>query len=141
MIANCSILHIAMLRSIAYIRSLNLMFVYIFDKKNSMADILSKVKYICEKEIEIQEIDKDDEDEDYGYVLAINRISIRDEDVAFKKDLYRGKLREIDIYLSTIRIKEGWSKKAFKDIKHQFYEYILRDSFLWRSQREWMEYH
>jgi hypothetical protein len=52
MIANCSIPNIVMLRWIAYIKSMKPILVYISCKKNSVADILLRARYICEEEME-----------------------------------------------------------------------------------------
>ena len=46
MIANCSIPDIAMLRWIAYIKSLKPVLVHIIGKKNSVADMLSRARYV-----------------------------------------------------------------------------------------------
>lgn len=70
MIANYSIYDITILKWIAYIKIFNLIFVYIFRKKNIIKDMLFKTKYIYKEEIQTQKID---EDEDYNYILDINR--------------------------------------------------------------------
>lgn len=102
-ISNYSILGISILRWMAYIKSFKLVLMHIFYKKIFVIDILFKARYIYEKEIEIQEIGKDDEDEYYSYVLTINGINTSDEDVTFREDLYRCKLRDIGIYLSIMK--------------------------------------
>jgi hypothetical protein len=135
MVANCSTPDIAMLRWIAYIRSLNPILVHISGKKNSVADMLSRARYICEEEMETQEIGEDEEDEGYGYVQASDGANTSGKNLAFKEDLYEGKLKDIGIYLSTMKRQEGWTDKAFKSIRHQSYNYILRDSFLWKRPK------
>jgi hypothetical protein len=70
MIANCSIPDIAILRWIIYIKSINPVLVHIIGKKNSVAYMLSRTRYVREKEMETQEVDEDNEDDDYGYVLV-----------------------------------------------------------------------
>jgi hypothetical protein len=135
MVANCSTPDIAMLRWIAYIRSLNPILVHISGKKNSVADMLSRARYICEEEMETQEIGEDEEDEGYGYVQASEGENTSGKNLAFKEDLYEGKLKDIGIYLSTMKRQEGWTDKAFKSIRHQSYNYILRDSFLWKRPK------
>ena len=130
MIADCSIPDIAMLRWIAYIKSLNLVLVHIIGKKNSMADMLSRARYVHEEEIETHEVDESIEDSDYGYVLATNGASIDGEALPFEANQYEGRLRDIGSYLSTLRRQEGWMDKTFKDIRHQSYGYLLRDGFL-----------
>ena len=135
MVANCSTPDIAMLRWIAYIRSLNPVLVHITGKKNCVADMLSRARYICEEEMEAQEIGEDNEDKDYGYVLATDGTSANDGELPFRANLYEGRLREIGIYLSTLKRQEGWLDKTFKDIRHQSYGYLLRDGFLWKRPK------
>ena len=135
MIANCSTPDIAMLRWIAYIRSLNPVLVYITGKKNSVADMLSRARYIGEEEMEAQEVGEGNEDESYGYVLATDGASSSNGDLPFKEDLYQGRLRDIGIYLSTLKRQEGWLDKTFKDIRHQSYDFLLRDGFLWKRPK------
>ena len=135
MIANCSIPDIAMLRWIAYIKSLNPMLVHIIGKKNSVADMLSRARYVHEEEMETHEVDESTEDSDYGYVLATNGANTDGEALPFEANQYEGRLRDIGIYLSTLRKQEGWMDKTFKDIRHQSYGYLLRDGFLWKRPK------
>ena len=135
MIANCSIPDIAMLRWIAYIKSLNPVLVHIIGKKNSVADMLSRARYVHEEEMEIHEVDESTEDSDYGYVLATNGANTDGKALPFEANQYEGRLRDIGIYLSTLRRQEGWIDKTFKDIRHQSYGYLLRDGFLWKRPK------
>jgi hypothetical protein len=134
-IANCSIPDIAMLRWIAYINSLNPVLVHIIGKKNSVADMLSRAMYVHEEEMETHEVDEDNEDDNYGYVLATSGTNTDGETLPFKADQYEGRLRDIGIYLSTLKRQEGWMDKTFKDIKHQSSGYLLRDGFLWKRPK------
>ena len=135
MIANCSIPDIAMLRWIAYIKSLNPVLVHIIGKKNSVADMLSRARYVHEEEMETHEVDESTEDSDYGYVLATNGANTDGEALPFEANQYEGRLRDIGIYLSTLRRQEGWMDKTFKNIRHQSYGYLLRDGFLWKRPK------
>ena len=58
-----------------------------------------------------------------------------DEVLPFKNELYKRRLKEIGLYLSTLKRQEGWMDKTFKDIRHQSYEYLLRDGFLWKRAK------
>ena len=81
------------------------------------------------------------ENEDFidgDYVLATNIENVVDEVLLFKNELYRGRLRDIELYLSTLKRQEGWMDKAFKDIRHQSYGYLLRDGFLWKRAK-WVD--
>ena len=51
-------------------------------------------------------------------MLATDRENIVDEVLPFKDELHRGRLRDIGLYLSTLKRQEGWMDKTFKDIKH-----------------------
>jgi hypothetical protein len=130
MIANCSIPDIAMLRWIAHIKSLNPILVHIIGKKNYVADMLLRARYVHEEEMETHEVDEDDDDDDYGYVLATSSTNTNGKTLPFKADQYEGRLQDIGIYLSTLKRQEGWMDKTFKDIRHQSYGYLLRDGFL-----------
>lgn len=133
MIANCSSPDIAMLRWIAYIKSLDPVLVHIAGKKNSVADMLSRARYFCEEEMMAHE--RSEDYSDGGYVLATGGENSTDEGLPFKADLYEGRLKDIGLYLSTLKRQEGWLDKTFKDIRHQSYGYLLRDGFLWKRAK------
>lgn len=135
MVANCSTPDIAMLRWIAYIRSLNPVLTHITGKKNSVADMLSRARFMCEEEMVAQEIGEDYEEKDYGYIMAIGGSNFNDGDLSFKVDLYEGSLRDIGMYLSTLKKNTDWSDKTFKNIRHQSYNYLLRDGLLWKRPK------
>jgi hypothetical protein len=107
MITNCSIPDIVMLRYIAYIKSLNPVLVHIIGKKNYVADMLSRVRYVHEEEIETHEVDEDNENDDYGYVLATSGANIDGKTLPLKADQYEGRLRDIGIYMSNLKRQEG----------------------------------
>ena len=84
MIANCTIPDIAMLRWIAYIKSLNPVLVHIIGKKNFVADMLSRARYVHKEEMEIHEVDESTKDSDYGYVLTTNEAKTDGEALSFE---------------------------------------------------------
>ena len=128
MIPNCNSPDIAMLRWIAYIKSLNPVLKHITGKMNPVVDMLSKAKYFDEEKMMAY---GDNEDlTDGGYVLATDTKNVVDEVLPIKDELYEGRLKDIGLYLSTLKRQEGWMDKAFKDIRHQSYGYLLRDGFL-----------
>lgn len=86
----------------------------------------------CEDEMETLEIGEDDENEKYGYVHATYGANSSGYDQSFREDIYVGKLRDIGIYLNTMERQDNWSNKAFRDIRHQSYGYLLRDELLWK---------
>jgi Integrase zinc binding domain/RNase H-like domain found in reverse transcriptase/Reverse transcriptase (RNA-dependent DNA polymerase) len=133
MIANCSSPDIAMLRWIAYIKSLNPILVHIEGKKNSVADMLSRARYFNEEEMMAH---GDGEELLHGgYVMSIDGESSSSTALPFKAELYEGKLRDIGLYLSTLERQRNWMDKTFKDIRHQSYGYLLRDGFLWKRAK------
>ena len=123
MISNCNSPDIAMLRWIAYIKSLNRVLKHITGKMNPVADMLSRTKYFDEEKMKA--LGENEDFRDGGYVLATNTENVVDEVLPFKDELYEGKLRDIGMYLSTLKRQEGWMNKTFKDIRHQSYGYLL----------------
>ena len=57
--------------------------------------------------MEIHEVDESSENIDYRYVLATNRASTNAEALPFEANQYEGRLRDIDIYLSTLKRQKG----------------------------------
>ena len=68
------------------------------------------------------------------YMLSSGANSSGDQ--SFREDLYGGRLKDIGIYLNTMRRQENWSNKDFKDIRHQTYGYLLRDCLLWKTTKK-----
>lgn len=132
MISNCSTPDIVMLRWIAYIKTLNPVLVHITGKKNSVADMLSRARYTLEDEMMTYEKGECEEEKSLGYSFATDGVEIEDDVQIFHEDLYEGRLKDIGIYLSTMKRQDGWMDKTFKDIRHQSYAYLLKDGFLWK---------
>ena len=133
MISNCNSSDIAMLRWIAYIKSLNPILKHITGKMNPMADMLSRARYFDEEKMMAHGENEDFTDE--AYLLATDIENVIDEVLPFNDELYEGRLRDIGLYLSILKRQEGWMDKAFKDIRHQSYGYLLRDGFLWKRAK------
>ena len=134
MISNYNLPNIAMLQWIAYIKSLNPILKHITSKMNPVADMLSKARYFDEEKMMTH--GKSEDFTDGGYVLAIDIENVIDEVLSFKNELYGRRLKDIGLYLSTLKRQERWMDKAFKDIKHQSYGYLLRDGFLWKREKK-----
>ena len=129
MISNCNSSDIAMLRWIAYTKSLNPVLKHITGKMNPVADMLSEARYFDEEKMMAH-----GENEDFtdgGYVLATDIENVVDEVLPFKDELYGGRLRDIGMHLSTLKRQEGWMDKTVKDIRHQ-------TSILWLSSTRWI---
>jgi hypothetical protein len=133
MIANCSSPDIAMLRWIAFIKSLNPVLVHIEGKKNCVADMLSRARYFNEEDMMAQE--GDEELSHGGYVMITDGESSSTGALPFESEIYEGRLRDIGLYLSTMERQESWLDKTFKDIRHQSYGYLLKDGVLWKRTK------
>jgi hypothetical protein len=44
-------------------------------------------------------------------------------------------MRDIGLYLSTLKRQEGWEDKTFKGIRHQSYGFLLHEGFLWKRPK------
>lgn len=117
-------------------QSLNPILTHICSKKNDVVDMLSRARFNCEEDMETQEIGEDDDDEIYNCVHATDGVSSSGEDQCFRGDLYVGKLRDIDVYLNTMRRQEHWSNKTFKYIRHRSYKYFLREFIVKETKEE-----
>ena len=91
---------------------------HIIGKKNLVTDMLSKARYVHEKEMKTHEVDESTKDSNYGYILATGGASTDGEALRFETNQYEGRLRDIGIYLNILRRQEGWMNKIFKDIRH-----------------------
>lgn len=89
--------------------------------------MLSKARFNCGEDMETQDIGEDDNDEIYDYVHATDGTNSSSEDQCLREDLDVGKLRDMDIYLNTIRRQEHWSNKTLKYMRHWSYNYFLKE--------------
>jgi hypothetical protein len=106
MIANCSSPDIAMLRWIAYIKSLNLTLVHIEGINNSVANMLSRARYF--KKEEMMDFEGEENLSYGGYVMKSDGDNSSIKVLPFMTELYEGKLRDIGLYLSTMKPQAGW---------------------------------
>lgn len=134
MITSCSTPDLAMLRWIAYIKSMNPEFKHIAGKDNAVADMLSRARYE-------DEVDMVDEDEDVGtnfYTMSMRRTERLCTSFTlelFTEELYEGEWLNIGRYLSSLEKRENWSDREFKRIRRKAYGYFLRDGFLWKHPK------
>ena len=70
-----------------------------------------------------------------GYVMMIDGENSSTRALRVMTELYEGKLRDIGLYLSTMKRQAGWMDKTFKNIRHQSYGYLLKDGFLWKRAK------
>ena len=104
MISSCATPDIAMLRWIAYIKSLNPKIQHITGKHNVVADMLSRARYEGEE-------DSRSNEEDVG--LNFFTVSCARVLTVFKIEDYEGEFIEIGKYLSSLTKDESWSKENF----------------------------
>ena len=135
MIASCSTPDIAMLRWIAYIKSLNPEFKHIAGKDNAVADMLSRARYDDEE-------DMVDDEENVGtdfYSTSFARregLCLATPLEIFLEEMYDGEWLYIGRYLSTLERQEGWTDHEFKRIRRKAYGYFLREGFLWKHPKQ-----
>ena len=135
MITSCSTPDIAMLRWIAYIKSLNPEFKHIAGKDNIVADMLSRARY----EDESQMIDESDDVGTKFYSISHvkgNYVCMSHPLELFLEDHYEGDWLLIGSYLSTLTKQDGWSEQEFKRIRRKAYGYFLRDGYLWKHPKQ-----
>lgn len=101
---NCITLAIAILKWIAYIKTLNLILIHIIGKENLVGDMLSRARYIFEEEMMTHERSEDQEEKSYNFFFfTFDRINFSDKIQNFYEGLYEGKLKDSRIYLSIIK--------------------------------------
>ena len=135
MIASCSTPDIAMLRWIAYIKSMNPEFKHIAGKDNAVADMLSRARYDDEETMI-------DNEEDVGTNFYSTSLAKREGLCLatplelFSEELYEGEWLHIGRYLSTLERHKDWTDYEFKGIRRKAYGYFLRDGFLWKHPKQ-----
>ena len=97
--------------------------------------MLSRARYTFEDEMMAYEKGDCEEEKSLGYLFATDGVEIEDDVQIFHKHLYEGRLKDIGIYLSTMKRQDDWMDKTFKDIRHQSYSYLLKDGFLWKRPK------
>lgn len=124
MITNCNTPDIAMLRWIAYIKSLNPEFRHMAGKDNLVADMLSRARYE-------QEEDLIEDTEDIGTTFY-SRAQQREDEFPrpFTEELYEEEWIDIRRYLSTLSRQSRWSDIHFKQIRWKAYNYLLQGGYL-----------
>ncbi|KAL3688564.1 hypothetical protein R1sor_014873 [Riccia sorocarpa] len=129
MVINCNTPDIAMLRWIAYIKSLNPEFKHIAGKDNPVADMLSRARYEDEEELM-------EDDEDVGAtVFCRAQQGEKEYPKPFTEELYDSEWLDIGYYLSTMSRQQGWSDAEFKQTRRKAYNFLLHDGFLWKRAK------
>ena len=127
MISGCATPDIAMLRWIAYIKSLNPEIRHVAGKHNVVADMLSRARYGNEEESR-----SDEEDNGLDFFTA----SCAQILTTFKEEDYKGEFIEIGKYLSSLKKDESWTNEDFRCIWKKAYKYFLKDGYLWKDPKK-----
>ena len=134
MISGCATLDLAMLRWIAYIKSLNPEIRHIEGKENAMADMLSRARFKNESDMV-----SEDEDVTLDFFKKA-RLSADDKDMqtlhAFNENEYEGEWLLIGRFLRTLTADTSLTKEEALRIRQKAYRYFLKGGFLWRTQKE-----
>ena len=131
MLRCCTIPDVAMLRWVAYIKSLNPEVCHIAGKDNAVADMLSRARFgDC-----VTESDNEDVLEDYFSSERVVRVSTIQE---FREEEYEGDSLRIGRMLSEL---EGASNNTggrdrSRDMKRLVHKFFLSDGLLWREPKK-----
>ncbi|RYA38525.1 hypothetical protein DD606_25955 [Enterobacter cloacae complex sp. GF14B] len=134
MITNCSTPDIAMLRWIAYIKSLNLEFKHIAGKDNPMADMLSKARYEDEQDMIIEGDDVGTNFYTIDHAKSSHACFVSSLE-SFSEELYENEWLLIGRYISTLHKQDDWTEQEFKRIRRKAYGYYSRDGYLWKHPK------
>ena len=115
MIASCTTSDIAMLRWIAYIKTMNPKLRHIKGKENPIANMLSRARFINEKAMQTE-----DKNGATTSRHVVHQVSIEAQDelnvsVMFKDKDYEGQWLEIGVFLKTQEVNPSWSKKQLNE--------------------------
>jgi hypothetical protein len=127
MVSGCNTPDIAMLRWIAYIKSLSPEIRHIAGKRNVVADMLSRARYEGGEE---QGSDREEVGSDF-FVNSFVRVH-----ATFMEQDYDDEFVDIGKYLSTLRRDEAWTTDDFRRIRKKAYKYFLKDGHLWRHAKK-----
>ena len=124
MVSECATPDLAMLRWIAYIKSLDPEIRHISGKDNAMADMLSRVRF-------------DDEDEEVGvdffkaaYMTTDGTSTPAHND--FNERKYNGEWLQIGGFLRTMTPDASWTKDEANRVRKKAYRLFLWDGYLWK---------
>ena len=133
MISGCATPDLAMLRWIAYIKSLNPEIRHIAGKNNAMADMLSRARF----KDEFSDMVSEDENVALDF-FKVAQLSAKDRGTptlhAFNENEYEGEGLLIGRFLRTMMADASWKKKEALQIRKKAYQYFLKGGFLWRQE-------
>ena len=134
MVSRCATPALAMLRWIAYMKSLNPEIRHISGKDNAMADMLSRARFENEDGMVL-------EDEEVGvdffkaaYVTTGKGITSALND--FDESKYDGEWLQIGGFLKTMTPDAAWTKEETNRIRKKAYCFFLWDEYIWKHPKK-----
>jgi hypothetical protein len=134
MVSGCATPDLAMLRWIAYIKSLNLEIQHISGKDNAMADMLSRARFDDENGMV-----SDDEDVGVDFFEAAHLATERGSTPTlneFNESEYDGERLRIRRFLKTMIPAAEWTREEACRIRKKAYRFFVRDRRIWRHPKK-----
>jgi hypothetical protein len=134
MVSVCATPDLAMLRWIAYIKSLNPEIRHISGKDNAMADMLSRARFDDESGMV-------SEDEDVGsdFFEAAHLATERGSTPTLNEineSGYDGEWLQIGRFLKTMAPATEWTREEACQIRKKAYQFFLRDGHIWKHPKK-----
>ena len=134
MVFGCVTPNLAMLRWIAYIKSLNPEIRHISGKDNTMANMLSRVRFDDEN-------DMVSEDEEVGVdFFESARVATRTGSTLalseFNENGYDGEWLQIGRFLKTMTTDTAWTREEANQIWKKAYRFFIRDGNIWKLPKK-----
>jgi hypothetical protein len=134
MVSGCAMPDLAMLRWIAYIKSLNPEIRHISGKDNAMADMLSRARYDDEHGMV-----SEDEEVGVDFFEAAHLTTERASTPSlneFDESEYDGELLLIGRFLRTMTPATEWTREEANRIRKKAYRFFLRDGRIWKHPKK-----
>jgi hypothetical protein len=134
MVFGCAMPDLAMLRWIAYLKSLNLEIRHISGKDNAMADMLSRASFDDENGM----VSKD-EDVGVDFFEAAHLTTERASTPTlneFEESDYDGEWLLIGSFLKTMTSATEWTREEANRIRKKAYRFFLRNGRIWKQPKK-----
>ena len=134
MVSGCATPDLAILRWIAYIKSLNPEIRHIFGKDNAMADMLLRARFDDEDRMvsEDEEVGVDFFEEAYLTTGRESTPTLND----FDESKNNGEWLQISGFLKTMTPGAAWTKEEANRIRKKGYRFFLRDGYIWKHPKK-----
>jgi hypothetical protein len=134
MVSGCATPDLAMLRWIAYIKSLNPEIRHISGKDNAMADMLSRARFDDESGMVSENKDVGED-----FFKAAHLATERGGTPAlneFDESEYDGEWLRIERFLKTMTPTPEWTKEEAGRIRKKAYRFFLHDGRIWKHPKK-----